>query len=482
MNKEMNKRISDSNPEDGKNISKTREIYSWCFLFQRLLDLSTDISFVLSSSFVIEYINGKVKQLGYLPRELKGQPIGRILRPSTQADIVNMLERLRSSVIAIKGTLVSNKGKNIEGTIKLQRIFTPSGERKYIGTIYISRRGANLRDLILDSINSGVIFLGANDLIIYANKYARDKLNLKLYNHISDLKPDFRKMLEIAQKATKEGKEIMQSMELTLSDGRIFGVSSYPFAPDGSVKGWVILFRDITETKRMQEAMAQIDKFANLGIIASGLAHEIKNPLAAMRLMIQAHENVEDSELRELFQKLKSQIGRIDRLVRQFVSYVKPSPPQSEEFNLIKLVNEIEGIVGTSLRQRNVQMVKIVPSNLKVWADYNQTHQILLNLILNAIDAVGEGGHIFIQAGLTNTRCRDVDRNCVYIIVKDDGPGIPPEALEKIFYPFYTTKKHGMGLGLFIVHQLVRQNHGFINVKSELGKGTSFTIMLPAGE
>ncbi len=459
-----------------------KEVYSWCFLLQRLLDLSSEISFILSSSFVIEYVNQKIKYLGYTPKELKGKPIGKILRPSTQADMVNMLRKLQTSVtLAIKGTLVAGNGKRHEGTIKLRRVISSNGETKYIGNIYLPSKGKNLRDLIFDSINSGIVFLGANDLIIYANRYAREKLNIQVYRHIGELNGDFKKMFEMAKGATLSdvngGK---QSMELKLSDGRIFGVSSYPFAPEGVIKGWVILFRDITETKRMQEAMAQIDKFSNLGIIASGLAHEIKNPLAAMRLLIQGHEDVSDENLQKLFQKLKSQIERIDRLVRQFVSYVKPNPPHPKEFELIELIDEIEGVVSTSLKRRNIQFVKIIPKSLKIWADYNQTHQIFLNLILNAIDAVDDGGHIFVRAGLTDTPCSIPDRKCAYIIVKDDGHGISQEALEKIFYPFYTTKEHGMGLGLFMVHQLVKENHGFIYVKSKLGEGTIFTIFLPS--
>lgn len=473
-----------------KEVKKS--LHSWCFLLQKLLDLSGDIFLILSSSFTIEYANQKVKYLGYLPKELIGKPVGKILRASTQADIVNMLQKLRSNIVAIKGTLVSRKGKNYEGTIKLQRVVTPDGEEKYVGNIYLSSQGGNLRDLIFNSINSGIIFLGVNDLIIYANRYAREKLNLKVYSHIDDLDPAFRKLFEIAKRASPdESQKAKQSMELKLPDGRIFGVSSYPFAPDGVIKGWVILFRDITETKKMQEAMAQIDKFANLGIIASGLAHEIKNPLAAMRLMIQAHEDVKDPNLKKMFERLKMQIERIDHLVRQFVSYVKPNPPRPTVFPLLELVEEIEGLVMTSLKQYNIHLVKIVPSRLMIWADYNQTHQVLLNLILNAIDAIAEkqkkwkdvvSGHIYIRAGMTDRECFGVNRKCAYIIVKDDGSGIHQEELEKIFYPFYTTKENGMGLGLFIVHQLVRQNHGYIFVKSEPEQGTAFTVMLPSAQ
>ncbi len=462
-----------------------KKLSLWYMLFQKLLDLSGDIFFVLSSSFVIEYVNQRVKYLGYLPRELKGKPVGKILRPSTQADIVNMLQKLHSKVIAIKGSLVSREGKTYEGTIKLQRVVFPPGEEKYIGNIYISHKGGNLRDLIFDSINSGIIFLGINDIIIYANRYAKEKLNLKIYSHIDDLEPEFRKLLEMAKEATPGNPQ--KSMELKLPDGRIFGVSSYPFAPDGVIKGWVILFRDITETKKMREAMAQIDKFASLGIIASGLAHEIKNPLAAMRLMIQAKENSSDPEIKKIFERLEKQIERIDHLVRQFVSYVKPSPPNPTNFSLIDLVEDIEGLIISSLKQHNIQLIKIIPSHLKIWADPNQTHQVLLNLILNAIDAISESGAedgmIFIRAGVTDTQCLNIDKKCAYILVKDNGPGIPREDLDKIFYPFYSTKKErGMGLGLFIVHQLVRQNHGYVFVKSELGQGTAFTVMLPLAD
>ena len=228
--------------------------------------------------------------------------------------------------------------------------------------------------------------------------------------------------------------------------------------------------------------MAQVEKFSTLGTLASGLAHEIKNPLAGMRLIAQGLERELQGKQLESIKRMKRQIDRIDNLIKKFFSYVKPHLSNRVSCPIKDTLREVEALIEENLKKKEIKLVKEIPAGLRVKVDPHHFQQILLNLLLNAIDALDRGGTIEVKAGLSKIEQSDNNSPYVFISVKDNGVGIDEEEIDKIFYPFYTTKSEGIGLGLFIVHQLVKENRGLIEVKSEKNRGTEFIIYFEQGK
>ena len=441
-------------------------------VLKKLLDFSSEIHGVLDSRLRFLYVNKKIRFLGYTPKEVLGRSISVILREDALRALEKALRNSTTGMLMHEVILLSKDGTEQNGILNCVGFLSSSGKRSFLLTIRV-KRNFSVHNLILDSIDSGVVVLTNDDRIIYANKYAKRFFGIKETMPVRELPSELRNIMYRA-------KNELKSEEFQLSTGHVLGVSSYPLLYKGQQKGWIVIFRDITETKRLREGIALLDKFSTLGVIASGLAHEIKNPLASMKLTIQNLEQLGDKKIQGALERLQRQIDRIDSLVRSFFSYVRPSPPNPGVYSVKSAVNEVITLVENFLKRQKIKFVNLIPSTVYVIVDFNQFQQILLNLILNAIDAMPNGGNLVIRAGETEQGCPQGLKRCVYITVEDTGVGIPQDKLDKIFLPFFSTKKGGIGLGLFIVYQLVNENKGRIEVESHVGAGTKFTIFLPS--
>jgi len=257
--------------------------------------------------------------------------------------------------------------------------------------------------------------------------------------------------------------------------------------------GTIVSFRDITELKQMQSEVIRMDRLASLGVLASGIAHEIKNPLAGIKTMAQACEeefNGTDPR-KEYLTRIIRQVNRLDDLLKTFFAFARPRPPNRKQHTLNEIVHEVLNLVQKKMSTSGIRYHEDIPAELpSVMVDGQQIQQVLLNLILNAIDAMPRGGRLELAARVPDDGQRDQihaalsqkDKNIVQIFIRDSGTGIPEDKLENIFDPFFTTKSHGMGLGLSIVHRIILEHQGDIRVESEVENGTTFTITLPSGE
>jgi signal transduction histidine kinase len=237
--------------------------------------------------------------------------------------------------------------------------------------------------------------------------------------------------------------------------------------------------------KQSQDTLRRADRLSSLGLLTAGLAHEIRNPLVAIRTFTQLlPERYDDAEFREGFQGLAlKEVDRICGLINDLLSFARPSKPNVSPENVSDVVDNIARILETQAKEKGVGIAREFGANLpKVWIDREQMKQVFMNLILNAIQAMKEGGSIGIA-----TRC--IDRNgaepagkFVQIEIRDTGIGIPEESLQHIFDPFFTSKDEGSGLGLAVSHQIVQEHGGFVTVESTVGKGTVFFIHVPVGK
>ena len=237
--------------------------------------------------------------------------------------------------------------------------------------------------------------------------------------------------------------------------------------------------------KQSQDTLRRADRLSSLGLLTAGLAHEIRNPLVAIRTFTQLlPERYEDAEFREGFQGLAlKEVDRICGLITDLLSFARPSKPNVAPENVNDIVDNIARILESQAKEKNVEILRDFGTDLpKVWIDREQMKQVFMNLILNAIQAMKEGGSINIATRAISRIGAEPSGDFVQVEVRDTGVGIPEENLQHIFDPFFTSKDEGSGLGLAVSHQIVQEHGGFVTVESTVGKGTAFFIHVPLGK
>ncbi|KPJ57852.1 MAG: hypothetical protein AMJ42_04275 [Deltaproteobacteria bacterium DG_8] len=235
------------------------------------------------------------------------------------------------------------------------------------------------------------------------------------------------------------------------------------------------LYEDLSKTRVL---MQRADRLASLGTLTAGLAHEIRNPLVAIKTFTQLlPERFDDDEFRNHFLNVTAgEVDRISSLVNELLDFARPSQPNLNKEDLNQIVEKMLLLVATESHKKNLQIIKEFHQSLPpVVLDKEQIKQVFLNILLNAIDATPENGAITVGTKLIE---KDGYQKYVQIAVRDTGRGIPKEDLDRIFTPFYTTKHQGSGLGLAISHQIVREHNGSIEVESEEDQGTTFYVNL----
>ena len=230
------------------------------------------------------------------------------------------------------------------------------------------------------------------------------------------------------------------------------------------------------EKEHIEQELLRSERLAALGIMASGLAHEIKNPLVPIKTYIQnLPQNIQNPEfVRKISTVIPEEVDKITDLLNQLRDFAQPPKLNLSETDLHKLLDGRLFFLEKDFSQRNIRVEKVYQSNLpKIKADHIQLERVFLNLFLNAIDAMPDGGKLTITT-------KAINRNSIIIRVTDTGVGIDKEDLPHIFDPFYSkSKKKGMGLGLTITYEIIKEHGGIANLISTINKGTSFIIRLP---
>ncbi|HMK51006.1 MAG TPA: GAF domain-containing protein, partial [Thermodesulfobacteriota bacterium] len=229
------------------------------------------------------------------------------------------------------------------------------------------------------------------------------------------------------------------------------------------------------DLRKTEAQLIRSDKLAALGQLAAGIAHEIRNPLTSINILIHSMtENLpsEDSH-KEDFEVIEEEINRINEIVDQFLRFAKPAPPLLEKGEVLSVFEETLQLLRPQIEKQQIVVRKEFQALLIIQMDREQMKQAILNLLLNAIQAMPAGGHLTLKARNSE------NGQWVHLSIQDSGIGIPGEDLNKLFDPFFSTKEGGIGLGLSIAHRIIDQHHGKIEVESAPGKGTLFTVWLP---
>jgi signal transduction histidine kinase len=236
--------------------------------------------------------------------------------------------------------------------------------------------------------------------------------------------------------------------------------------------------------RRMEDEIFRKNRLAELGTIAAGVAHEIRNPLASIKTFAQLMpERMDDPEFKNDFSKLvQKDVDRITKVIESMLAFARPTRVTIGEHAANDLVEEAILLVQSRLRDKRIDLTRQYHGNPVIKVDKHQILQVLVNLLSNAADALHERGKIRVATGVRQLDIRDDgDKNRDYAVIEvaDNGPGIPARVRSRLFDPFFTTKKDGTGLGLSISQKIVRDHGGAITVSSVEGKGTSFQVNLP---
>ncbi len=254
--------------------------------------------------------------------------------------------------------------------------------------------------------------------------------------------------------------------------------------PQGRVRSVVLIFHDLTSARRMESSTRQLDRLASIGTLSSGVAHEIKNALVVMKTFTDlSHESNQDTELTNL---MRHEISRISSLVTHLLKFAGPAKTEFAPVSLHEVLNGCLRLVQHQVESKGVHLVRSLrAAHDRIAAHDNQIEQALLNLLLNAIDALTVQGTLTVMTQLVAAPDPSLPANgprkpgSIQVCIQDNGEGIPAENLARLFEPFFTTKPHGTGLGLVITRRILQEHGGTISVESELKKGTTFTLTLP---
>lgn len=343
----------------------------------------------------------------------------------------------------------------------------------------------SFNESVLQSLTSGLISVDPEGNITYMNRGAERILQYSAEEVLG-------KPLGMAM-GSKEHKDLLKGrgsrketsppreIRITRKDGVEIPVG-FTISPHlneaGKEIGKIIHFRDLTEIKEMQEELLRMDRLVSLGEIAMGIAHEIRNPLAGIRITAQALEEevAHNPAWREYVGRIISEIDRLNGLLKSFFSFAKPQQPHLAPCEVPRLVDEVLFLLRKDLENRGIRVEHTWASDLpKVHADEGQIKQVLFNLFMNGMQAMEPGGTLRIHTDQVST----AGRREVVLSVADTGKGISPEHQSRIFDPFFTTKAKGLGLGLSITYRIIQRHKGRIRVQSEPGRGTTFFVHLP---
>lgn len=338
---------------------------------------------------------------------------------------------------------------------------------------------------ILESIPTGVLTLDPRGAVVSLNGAAERLLGLRASAVVGRNleEPQVPADLVTWIRDARGGQRLVHEADLTLTiEGErraTIRASASELRDDaGGSQGLVILLRDITEVNRLETQLRRADKLAALGTLAAGVAHEVKNPLHALILNLHLLEKEVgigasgSTAAHEYFAILRSEMQRIHRIVENFLRFSKPSIPEVKPLDLHALLERVLSLVAFEAADHSVTIeTAFDPALTTITGDEGQLSQVFLNLGINALQAMPDGGALVVR-----TR---QDGGWAEVGVEDSGPGIEADILPHIFDPYFTTRPRGVGLGLAIAHRIVEGHQGTMDVETTAGKGTTMIVRLP---
>ncbi len=368
---------------------------------------------------------------------------------------------------------------------------TIAGRLKHAETMLVEK-SADLEDLealmgrIVESITSGLVTLDAEGKIRFWNKAAEEITGMKQEEvqgkFLIGVFPEAGRMFEAEKERVFAGRK-PNRLEITFakknSKPQVLGFSLSPLRHGaGGEPGMLLLFEDLTDYRELEEQVKRADRLAAVGELAARIAHEIRNPLTSVSGSIEVLKSdlkLNDRD-RRLMDIVVRETDRLNQLLTDFLQFARPISSPFEEVSLDRLVRETTEIFSKSHGSNALKIKLELASEAVVEGDPRRLNQMLWNLIKNASEAMPEGGEVRVRLA------EEPGKKGISIAVHDTGVGIPPEIRDRIFTPFFTTKKKGTGLGLAMVRRIVEEHGGEVFVESSVETGTTFKVRLPRAE
>ena len=499
-----------------KNKELEQKIRRSEYKYQDLIENANDLIYTLDLRGDFIFINRQINTLtGFSRKDWIGCSFFDLVAPEDRDEArknFNLTLKGKASIFEIR--LICHSGSSLYISMNTNPIYEKGA---IVGVVGISRDITqrkkleqqitdlkNFNESIIQSMGSGLITLNLEKKITSFNNSAEVILGYKqteiLGKNLNEIFPEEANHRLIQTNDLSYQSPLDREMELTRKDGsKIFiGYSVSSRIDNHNQKvGTIISFRDISQIKQMRMEVVRMDRLASMGVLASGIAHEVRNPLAGIKTMAQTLEEEMEAKdtRREYLTRIISQVNRLDELLKSLFSFAKPQQLVRKYQQIEDIIEEVDVLFEERFKKKGIKYFKKFQEKLpKVYVDFHQIQQVFINLYLNSYDAMKEGGAFDIRAQAVDTVIYPRDRRqktfvshkkestYVEVIVKDTGAGISQKNKKVIFDPFFTTKPQGIGLGLSIVYRIIEEHQGEIRIESELDEGTEFTILLPTEE
>jgi PAS domain S-box-containing protein len=333
---------------------------------------------------------------------------------------------------------------------------------------------------VLENMGEAVIVVDSELKITLFNKSSENLFKRKedemIWNNLSDLSDDIARLLtEYCKNRAEQCADV--AIETAINAERKYLLLNFTRNKDESSKdNFIIVINDITESRRLEEESKRKEKLSAMGELASGVAHEIRNPINAIGMIAQRLDKEfkvenDSEEYHSITNLLRSEVTRVNKIITQFLSYAKPLTLQLKKVNSKNFFDDIHRLFSDQAKLKGVELTKLSDQSFDLIIDPELIKQSLMNLLQNAIDAVEKKGKVEINYFRKG--------NDLIIDVSDNGKGIPESYRNKIFDLYYTSKPEGTGLGLSIVQKIIAEHNGTIEVFSEVNKFTKFKITIP---
>ncbi len=347
-------------------------------------------------------------------------------------------------------------------------------------TIFIKHQDYQMREQffshIFGAIDEGVLFVddkgrvkGANKMFGKITSMQESALLNEQYNVVFKEDPFSLNIVKETNNFVEEEKEIFQ---------KIIRYATYPlYGNKRKFAGTISILHDVSEMRKKEKEQKEKERLSFLGNLVANFAHEIKNPLNGLAIAAQRLQREFPSQgepYNQLVLAIIKEIDAVARILNDFLSLVRPQIKEKQEFDLSQLIEDMGVLINEQAKQKNIKFNMDIEKGVIINGNMDDIRRALMNLLINAIDALSTTPRGESQFGIS------LKKQDAYVVIKiyDNGPGIPPSALDKIFEPYFTTKKGGTGLGLFIAHKIIQEHNGIISVESSKEKGTIFTITL----
>jgi len=441
-------------------------------LFEQLRDRDHLSSFSPRRSSTLQAAMDKFARYGYfhfLPLKVEAKIIGCLIMGKKQ-----------------DGTFLSSEDWELMTTISGSAALALENADLYSRESIRAMEMQRLKDYsedIIESLTVGVAVIDEGGLIIGWNRVLEDQMGLRKE---AALRRGLEEVLGPGTYATLFPSETQQDFRL-LSEAtlevpgggkKIFDIARTPLL-DNALRpyGTIIVFEDITEKISLQQRLLTSEKLASIGLLSAGVAHEINTPLTGISSYIQMlQKKLTDTHYAQILEKVEAQTDRVARIIKNLLAFARnPSDTSFHRVDIKESLEEILSLIDYKLKNMNIRLDLELNPIPPIHAQGERLQQVFINIILNALDAMPQGGTLGIR--LTEGEGQAIVR------ISDTGTGIKPEHLTHIFDPFFTTKGigKGTGLGLSISYAIVKEHDGHIQVASEIGKGSAFTITLPKG-